>query len=328
MRRLWCAGSTIALVIAAGMVLGQDKQAGKPAAGPAVNPEILKLLAGLEACFDRGDAKGLAACWTPNGEFVGPAGERIQGRDNIEKVFGDHFAARKSAKLKLRVTSVRLLGEDAALVEASPEVTPPPPGVAGEPSSLLVLAKRGGRWLIDSARETTLRTTPGTQCLKDLAWLVGDWAADETGAKTGVSLHSTCDWTANHAFLIRKFKAEGPNIPPRAGTEVIGWDPRTRRIRSWDFDSNGSFGESVWLRDGDRWLIKYSGTLPDGGDVSATHVVTLVDADTVTLQSKDRTLNGRPETEEVPPITIKRQAAADGAAKTAAPKKPPQHILP
>ena len=55
--------------------------------------------------------------------------------------------------------------------------------------------------------------------------MVGDWA-DEVPAQNGISVHSTCDWTANQAFLIRKFKVEGRADVSRAGTEVIGWDPR------------------------------------------------------------------------------------------------------
>ena len=77
------------------------------------------------------------------------------------------------------------------------------------------------------------------------------------------------------------------------GTEVIGWDPRTSRIRSWVFDSDGGFGENVWVHDGNRWLIKYSGTLADGSEASATHILTNVDAATATLQSKDRVVDDK-----------------------------------
>ena len=96
-------------------------------------------------------------------------------------------------------------------------------------------------------------------------------------------MRSTCDWTANRAFLIRKFKVEGAADVSRAGTEVIGWDPRARRIRSWAFDTDGGFGENVWVKDGNRWLVRCAGTRPDGSEVSATNVFTVVDANTVLL---------------------------------------------
>ena len=92
--------------------------------------------------------------------------------------------------------------------------------------------------------------------------------------------------------MIRKFKVEGKEAILHGGTEIIGWDPRTNRIRSWVFDSDGGFGENVWVHDGNRWLIKYSGTLADGSEASATHILTKVDAATATMQSKDRVVNG------------------------------------
>ena len=48
---------------------------------------ILALLTQLETGFDAGDAKGLANCWTENGEFVGPVGGQGHGREDIEKLF-------------------------------------------------------------------------------------------------------------------------------------------------------------------------------------------------------------------------------------------------
>ncbi len=181
-------------------------------------------------------------------------------------------------------------------------------------------------WLIESARETVRRGAAQGLALKDLAWLVGEWA-NEASSPHGASVRSTCDWTANHAFLIRKFKMETAGGIVRSGTEIIGWDPRTRRIRSWVFDAHGGFGENTWVRDGDRWLISYRGTRPDGSEVSATTVLTMVDANTLTLQSKDITVDAQRQP-DVPPITIKRQPAAPDASKSNDPKQPPRQILP
>ena len=82
-------------------------------------------------------------------------------------------------------------------------------------------------------------------------------------------MHSTCAWTANRAFLIRKFTVEGPNILLHAGTEVIGYDPRIRSIRSWIFDAHGDFGENAWIRAGNRWLVRFPGTLANGSQAAA-----------------------------------------------------------
>jgi uncharacterized protein (TIGR02246 family) len=294
-------------------------------AGPRPIPELRALLTAMEESFSRGDAKELAACWTPSGDFTGPAGERVEGRPNIEKAFRDFLAVRKNSKLKLQVVSLRLANDGLALVDTIPEVQPASRSTDMAGLSL-VLVKREGRWLIESARETLTYAPSQAQPMNELAWMVGDWS-DDVSSRSGVSMHSTCDWTANRTFLIRKFEVEGKSGASRAGTEVIGWDPRARRIRSWVFESNGGFGESAWVRDGNRWLIRYSGTQADGSEVSATNILTMVDANTLTLQSKDRTADGQQQP-EVPKITIKRQAASKDTAKPKEPSKPPQRVLP
>ena len=289
--------------------------------------EIRKTIASLEENFNRSDVKNLAACWTPDGEFVGPRGERIDGREKIEAAFRDFHATHPNSKLRLNIVSWRLVADDVALVDLIAEMTPVPEGLEAEPSSAMVLVKRDGRWLIGSMHET-LSSAPSHRIrLKNLQWMVGHWEEENAG-ELGVSVRSTCDWTASGSYLIRKFTTEGKNGMVLAGTEVIGWDPRTNRIRSWIFDSDGGFGESMWTRDGDRWIVKHVGTLADGGDVSVTHIVTPVDANTVTIQSKDRSVNGQRQS-DLPEVKLKRRPAGDEAkSKPGEPPKPPRQVLP
>ena len=189
----------------------------------------------------------------------------------------------------------------------------------------MVLVKQSGRWLIESARETASHAPLDVNHLKELEWLTGDWASETS--KVGISLRTSCDWTASQAFLIRKFKVEGKGALLHGGTEIIGWDPRTSRIRSWVFDADGGFGENVWVRDGDRWLIKYTGTLADGSEASATHILAKIDAKTATLQSKDRVVNGERQA-DVPESTIVRQASEKPAAKAEGALKPAEKTAP
>jgi hypothetical protein len=187
--------------------------------------------------------------------------------------------------------------------------------------------KRDKRWLIESARETITHAGHQSQPLKGLEWLVGDWAG-EKGQASAVSIRSSCDWSMGGAYLVRKFSAERKGDLVRGGTEVIGWDPRTHRIRSWMFDSDGSFGESVWTRDGDRWIVKHTGTLADGSDAAVTLVVTCVDANTVTVQSEDHIVNGEKQSDP-PEITLKRQPPKEpAAARPGESQKQSERILP
>jgi uncharacterized protein (TIGR02246 family) len=291
----------------------------KPAEGPAARQEVLTLLTRLETSFNSGDAKKLAACWTENGEFVGPGGARAIGREAIEKLFTDNMAARKdSAKLQIHVTNLRLVNDSLALVEATAEIKPAVT-TGGAPLSDFVLVKQNDRWLIENAHEIMTHLPPQANHLKELDWLLGEWSSETS--KAGITLHSTCDWTSNQAFMIRRFTVEGKEIFLHGGTEVVGWDPRTNRIRSWVFDSDGGFGENVWVHDGKRWLVKFSGTLADGSQVSATHVVTKVDAGTFSLQSKDRIVNGAAQP-DIPEVEMKRQVATTPTPKVEESPKP------
>jgi uncharacterized protein (TIGR02246 family) len=250
----------------------------------------------IQRCFNNGDAKGLAELWKPDGRFIGPHGERIVSRIGIEAAFKTFFAVHKDCKLHLGVTEMRQLGDAAAVIDAVAEMTPPPESLNGEPRLTIFLVRNAGRWLIDSIRETVDSEPSHFSRLKNLAWMVGEWTGTVAGSPD-VFMRITCDWSANGSFLVRKFSISGKKGSITAGTEVIGWDPRSHRIHSWVFESDGGFGQSDWTRDGDRWTIKYNGVLADGSDVSATHVVTRVDANTQTLESTNRQLNGekRPE---------------------------------
>ena len=69
---------------------------------------------------------------------------------------------------------------------------------------------------------------------------------------------------------------------------------RRRRLRRSDLDP-----------DGDRWVIKSELVLSDGKKIAATNIITHVDADTMTWQSKDRTVDGKP-VPDVKEIKMKR----------------------
>ena len=324
MQRVFFAAFTGAFLAAAGAVLAQEAST----TSPAPIPQVRKLLTAVEEHLNRRDANGLASCWTAGGDFVGPSGERVEGRHNIEKAFEELFAAQKDRKVKFQIASLRVAGDDLVLLDMVAQVKPGVTEGETEDSLLsLVVVKRIDRWLIESARETATSDASPARHLKVLEWMVGDWADRAPSTRDGLVVRSTCDWTANHAFLIRKFKVEGRSDIARLGTEIIGWDPQARRIRSWVFDSDGGFGENQWIRDGDRWLIRYTGIRPDGSEASATSILTVVDADTVTVQSKDRMARGERQP-DVPVVTIKRQAVVKKEIKAKEPAEPPKQVLP
>ena len=68
----------------------------------------------------------------------------------------------------------------------------------------------------------------------------------------------------------------------------VGWDPLAKQFRSWEFDSEGGYGEGRWSQDGDQWVIKHTGVRPEGITASATHLVVRERPDLVRWVSTDR----------------------------------------
>ena len=313
------AASVIVLATAVPSLAARDK--GKNSAKKAIQ----KVAAAYTAAFNKGDAKAMAAFWTPQGDYIGPRGELIKGRDAIEKRFAEFFAVNTETRLEITITSIRFVGDDVAIVDDIPEVTPPLQGPPVKARGTIVLVKQGDQWLVESVRDTFSYPPSHYDHLKNLEWLIGDWA--DVASSDEVSVQSTCDWTVNKNFIIRRFSADLKGRGPFAGTQLIAWDPRENRIRSWVFDSDGGFAEGLWQRDGKRWIIAASGVLADGGEVSATNIVTLVDNDTFTFQSTNRTVNGQQQP-DIGPIEVKRQSSlADRQSGLAAPKQPARETI-
>ncbi len=295
--------------------------------GKNADKAVREVTARYTAAFNKGDAKALAAFWTPKGDYVGPRGELIKGRDEIQKRFARFFSVNEQVRLKVNVDSIRFIGADVAIVDGTTEVTPPLQGPPVEVRSTVILVKRGKQWLIESARDTLAHVHSNYEHLKELQWMIGDWV--DVSTSEDVSVQSSCDWTVNKSFIVRKFTVEVKGRISAAGTQLIGWDPRQSRIRSWLFDSKGDFAEGVWTRQRNRWVVTTSGVLQDGSEVSSTNIITHVDDNTFTFQSVNRTINGQqqPDIEE---IGIRRAPLQSGGPDEPDSKKTPQRetVLP
>jgi uncharacterized protein (TIGR02246 family) len=55
-------------------------------------PEIVELLASVDAAWNAGDATAFAALWTTDGTVISPQGQRTEGRDQIEREQAAGFA--------------------------------------------------------------------------------------------------------------------------------------------------------------------------------------------------------------------------------------------
>lgn len=237
--------------------------------------------------YNSGDSKAVAALFSEDAEAIEPDGARIEGRDAIERLFAETFAASPGVKITIEVESIRFLGADVAREEGRTLIDPPKAARVVRPYTAL-LVRRGGRWLLSSVQEEADPMVRPHERLRELEWLVGDWV-DES-PESQVKVH--CAWSENGNFLIRSFTVKRAGRPVMSVTQRIGWDPLMRRIRSWEFDSEGGFGEGTWSRDGDRWVVKHSGVRPEGIAASSTNIMIKERSDLVRWSTNDRVLGG------------------------------------
>ena len=132
--------------------------------------------------------------------------------------------------------------------------------------------------------------------------MVGHWVDKDDH----VDVETDCNWTKNRTFITRSF-----TVYRRRRSRSVGHADRRlgsgcKAIRSWTFDSDGSFAEATWTHKRDRWFIRNEGHLADGRKASMTNVIKQIDAQLVHLA------NHRPHR--------RRRAAAEclGSARRAA----------
>ncbi|HEY4761053.1 MAG TPA: nuclear transport factor 2 family protein, partial [Thermoguttaceae bacterium] len=204
------------------------------------HPVIDQVFAAYEKAFNSGDVKQIGELWKGDGEFINPMGDRILGREAIEKLFQDYFSRNPGVKLTIQVLSIKVEEEGRVVVaEVVPEVKPKPPGSLGTNKAKVVLVRSDDKWLIEGIKEEPYLPA-SYEHLKDLEWMVGSWTSQTpadaaTDSDNPISINTTCQCTANKSFLTRTFNARLQDLEVQ-GTEVIGWDPQAKTIRSWMFE--------------------------------------------------------------------------------------------
>jgi uncharacterized protein (TIGR02246 family) len=234
--------------------------------------------------YNNADAKALAARFTEDAEVVEEDGYRYQGRPLIEERLTETFAENKGAKMAIEIESIRILNPDAVKEEGHTIVTPAKGGAATHRRYTVLLVKREGRWLLSSVREEHEPMLSPHVHLQSLEWMVGDWL--DEGADSVVRVN--CRWSEDQNFLIRTFQVKHQGKDVMTVTQRIGWDPVARQVRSWEFDSEGGFGEGKWGQEGERWVIKHTATRPEGTTVTATNTLLRERPDLVRWTSADR----------------------------------------
>jgi uncharacterized protein (TIGR02246 family) len=275
-------------ILASGLATASGAEADRQAADEAA---IRKSVETYVAAFNRGDAKALAAMWSPDAVYTNPINrEEVVGRDEIEKQFTGIFAEAKDIKLEAKTESVRFVSPNVAVEQGTAKVTRQDQ-TPEDSEYTAVYVKRDGQWLLDRVTEEDVPAVSSHyEQLKEVEWLIGRWVDQDDDEETKVV--TECNWTKNNNFIARSFTTQIRDQIDMAGMQFIGWDPSTKQIRSWVFDSDGGFGQATWKHKDNRWYIQQTGVLPDGRTSSVTNIITQLDDNSCTIQAVNRMVDG------------------------------------
>lgn len=305
MRRIHRA-AMLAAAFFAGLVHAEEEA--KPTANGAIQEVEAAVRAYVDA-FNKRDLKAVGELWTDSAVYTNrETGERTESKERILQDIETAFKERPGTRLTIDIAHVRLVRPDLAMVEGRVLTTAPDQDPAQTDLTAL-LAKSGDKWRIESAQESTASLPPTPyDALKDLEWLVGQWRdqSDE------VSVDTTVRWTENQSFLLRSYQVIDKEGVERKGTQVIGWDPRQRQIRSWSFDSDGSFGEATWSKSGEEWVVRIAVTGADGTAITATQVLKEQGENAASIQSVGLEVDGELRPSK-PPVKMVRVAPEEAS---------------
>jgi uncharacterized protein (TIGR02246 family) len=309
---LWTAPGTVTAQVGVTETAadGPKKPVGMPGSIPVSftnRPEDEKAVLAVGETFRKlfaaGDAKGVAALYAENAEIIDEVGDRIVGRPAIQEAYAALFQTRKGATIEIKVDSLRFLDADTAKEEGSTTVklaqSAEPPAVR---QYTVLFTKQGEAWRYASVREEVSPALSHHDRLAELEWMIGDWV-DENSESV---VHATCKWSPDKNFLLREFTVQSRGTPVMTVHQRIGWDPLTKQIKSWVFDSEGGYGEGFWTRSGTQWMIKSTGVLPDGRVATATNILTRTGPNSAKWASIERTIGGEHTTDKYENLIVRR----------------------
>jgi uncharacterized protein (TIGR02246 family) len=284
------------LALTAGLVAGPG--VGQQAKGdPSDKEAIAKNAEAFVETFAKGDATALASFWTEDADVTGATGVHLKGRAAIEKALKTIFAENKGAQLRIESDSLRFLTPDVAIEDGTSFSIPPDGAPPHRVRYTIVHVKKDGKWYLNSMRNAPYVPPSNHEHLRALGWIVGNWSAE---SETGEAQHLSLSWTEGQNFIVGTFKQSVKGVSVGEATHWVGWDPRTKRVRSWIFDAAGGFGEGEWIKEGDKWAVKATSVHQDGKPASMTIHLGPVDGNTIRLQATNRNVNGDtlPDTKE------------------------------
>lgn len=214
--------------------------------------------------MQRGDVKVLRSMWTEDGDYLDAEGNAHKARDLFQPDPEQQQAAKEAIEVPAWERSLRLVTPTVAIEDGVLRNVKHADGGVYSRRFTAIWVKRDGKWLLDGLREATMEGPAVRSQLRELDWLIGEWAGKAEEAEMLVSAHYSKDGN----YLVRSCLIRGAGGEVLTATERIGWDAEQETFKSQAVDSTGSTTESLWREANGQWLVETSVLLPDGQRVT------------------------------------------------------------
>lgn len=288
----------LTLGIQTSLIRAQEPAATKPAsAADAELAAIRKQSDSFVTAFNKKDAKAIAQLWTKDGEYIDEKGERFIGREAIEKCYLDFFTMVSDPQISLASDSLRLVGSTIAIEDGIAVMKSESANSVSHSKYHAVHTKVDGQWLMVSAQDEAYEPPSDERSAADLEWLVGTWETENVGNRS----QFVCEWVADGHFLQRRYTTHLVDGKVTTGLQIIGWNPMSAHVQSWDFSSTGGHAVGVWEMVNGGWQSQLRGTTADGAPTYAVNTVERLDDNAYVWRSTERMVgeNHLPDTDEV-----------------------------
>ena len=281
-----------------------DNNADKKAASSRDADEqlIRSQAADYSKAFASGNVQALSEMWADNAVFTDQFGRVLTGRAAIADQIGSFFKQYGNQPLDLKIDSIEFPADNLAIERGVSHV-----GNTTNPVSFstytAVHVRTNGKWQMVNVSESPRfdgADARGPQ-VSDLSWLVGTWNVEGPRGQ----LQIKADWVAGKKIIRCDFNATNKDGEKSTQTQFIFYDPLFKRIRSWQYDWSGGYGESRWFNSGNDWASEGCSVQPDGSTGSARYLIKKIDDNTFSWQSTSRRLLGR-QLPDTPVLTAKR----------------------
>ncbi|MBA3859055.1 MAG: hypothetical protein C0507_19290 [Cyanobacteria bacterium PR.3.49] len=270
------------------------KKESKKSTSKAVNHDadeqvIRAQAADYSKAFANGDVNSLSAMWADDAVFTDQQGRVYVGRNAIAEQMTSFFKRFGNQPIEIKIDSLQFPADNLAVEHGVSHI-----GSSNNPASFgtytAIHVKRDG-WKMVSVTEAPKfdAAASARPAISDLSWLVGDWKVE--GPKGDLRIKA--DWVADKKIIRCTFDATTKDGQKTSQTQFIFYDPLLKRIRSWQFDYNGGYGESRWINSGQDWMAEGWSVRSDGSTGSARYLINRLDDSTFSWQSTSRRIMGR-----------------------------------